>query len=128
MIDAAREVLKNAYSPYSKYRVAAAVLDERGRVSVGCNVENASYGATVCAERVAIFNAVAHGAKRIEAVVIMTESKKPWPPCGMCRQVLLEFADLKTPVLLKSTKGPSKQLKLKALCPLQFSPAQMKNK
>ena len=126
MIEAAREVLKNAYSPYSRYRVAAAVLDERGRVSVGCNVENASFGATVCAERVAVFNAIVHGAKRIQAVIIMTESRRPWAPCGMCRQVLLEFCDPKTPVILKSTKGPSRRFTLKTLCPHSFSPAQIK--
>jgi cytidine deaminase len=126
MIEAARAVLKNSYSPYSKYRVASAVLDDRGRISVGTNVENASYGGTICAERAAVFSAVTHGARRIEAVVVVTENKSPWPPCGMCRQVLAEFASANTPVILKSTKGPAKRLTMKALLPYSFTRKHLK--
>jgi cytidine deaminase len=126
MMEVARRALKNAYSPYSKYKVAAAVLDEDGFVSGGCNVENASYGGTVCAERVAIFKAVSEGAREMKAIVVMTEAKSPWAPCGLCRQVMLEFGNPNTPVILKSTKGATKRLTLADLCPHSFSPKQMK--
>lgn len=128
MIRAASEILKNSHSPYSKYRVASAVMDEHGRISLGTNVENASFGATVCAERTAVFSAVTHGAKEIKAVVIVTESAQPWPPCGMCRQVLTEFARPETPVILWSTKGIRKRLSMKALCPHSFTPKSLKAK
>ena len=92
LIEAARKAAENAYAPYSGFRVGAAVLGEDDRIFVGCHVENASYGLTLCAERVAIFQAVANGAPHISALVVYTPTETPTPPCGACRQVLLEFA------------------------------------
>jgi len=88
---AARGVIDNSYSPYSRFRVGAAVLTDRGDIVTGVNVENASYGLTNCAERSAIFAAVSGGAKGIRAVVVFTPTPKPTSPCGACRQVLSEF-------------------------------------
>jgi cytidine deaminase len=89
LIEAAKAVQKNAYCPYSRYPVGASVLAESGRIYTGCNVENASFGLAICAERVAIFKAVSHGEKRIKALCVAAKSAKP---CGACRQVIIEFA------------------------------------
>jgi len=88
---AAAAVAEKAYCPYSHFPVGAAVLTESGEIFAGCNVENASYGLTICAERNAIFQAVARGASTIRAVVISTRTADPAPPCGACRQVINEF-------------------------------------
>jgi cytidine deaminase len=94
---AARDVRKKAYAPYSNYLVGAALMDDTGAIFIGCNVENASYGLTVCAERNAIGSAVAQGSKgRFIAAVVTTGGAHPGTPCGMCRQVLGEFARGKT--------------------------------
>ncbi len=87
----ASEVREHAHAPYSRFKVGAAVRADSGRVYVGCNVENASFGATVCAERNAIAAAVAHGETRIVAVAVRTEAESPAFPCGLCRQVIQEF-------------------------------------
>ncbi len=92
LISAAHAVAERAYCPYSRLRVGAALLDEAGRIHVGCNVENASYGLTVCAERNALARAVGEGARTFRAVVIVSSRPEPLPPCGACRQVLHEFA------------------------------------
>ena len=91
LVVAARAVSANAYARYSQFRVGAAVLDESGRVHVGCNVENASYGLTVCAERNALFAMVAAGGKRMVALAVYTPTAEPTSPCGACRQVMAEF-------------------------------------
>src|SRR5437660_976691 len=94
LLDAAERVALSAYAPYSKFHVGAAVLTEDGSVFAGCNVENASYGLTVCAERAAIFTAVAASPNRkirIKAVAIVTDPPVPGSPCGACRQVMAEF-------------------------------------
>lgn len=90
--DAAMEAQKRAYVPYSKFRVGAAVLDEDGRIYSGCNIENSSYGATNCAERTAIFCAVAAGARQITMLAVITDDDDYARPCGICRQVMSEFA------------------------------------
>jgi cytidine deaminase len=89
--DAAKAASGRAYCPYSKFPVGAAVLTDAGEIFSGCNVENASFGLTICAERNAIFQAVANGARRMRAVLIFTPSIKPTSPCGACRQVINEF-------------------------------------
>jgi cytidine deaminase len=87
----ARAASKNAYCIYSNFPVGAAVLTDDGRVFVGCNVENASFGLTICAERNAIFQAVTQGYRAVRAVVVFTSTDKPTAPCGACRQVISEF-------------------------------------
>jgi cytidine deaminase len=91
LIALAKEASAKAYCPYSKFRVGAAVQTTSGEVYTGCNVENASYGLTICAERNTIFHSVAEGKKSIAAVVIYTPTKTPSAPCGACRQVINEF-------------------------------------
>jgi len=105
LVDCARAVLANAWAPYSDFRVAAAVLDEQGRIHLGVNVENASYGLTNCAERVAIGAAVAAGAKRILAVGVTAQKLHPITPCGACRQVIREFADADAPIASDAADG-----------------------
>jgi cytidine deaminase len=91
LVERAKTVLNNAYAPYSKFKVAAAVRTKSGRVYTGVNIENASYGLTICAERVAVFKAVSEGDRDIEAVAVYTDTEEPTPPCGACRQVIAEF-------------------------------------
>lgn len=93
LVAAARDALRHSYSPYSGFKVGAALLDETGAMHVGTNVENASLGLSICAERVAAFTAAAAGSRRVTAVAVVTETATPTPPCGACRQVLREFAD-----------------------------------
>lgn len=92
LMAAAREAMGHAYAPYSHFPVGAALLAEDGRVFVGCNVENASFGLTLCAERSALVKAVSEGARRFVAVAIAAEKLSPCPPCGACRQVMAEFS------------------------------------
>jgi cytidine deaminase len=99
---AARAVQQHAYAPASRFRVGAAVLGEDGRVFSGCNVENASYGLTICAERAAVCAAVAAGARALRAVAIATDLLEPARPCGACRQVLAEFGPAMTVVMVGS--------------------------
>jgi cytidine deaminase len=93
LLSAAWQVRENAYAPYSGFPVGAAVLDEDGRIFTGCNVENISFGLTLCAERVAVFAAVAAGARRFKALAVVSDSRQPISPCGACRQVLAEFCE-----------------------------------
>jgi cytidine deaminase len=91
LVTAACEVRRHSYSPYSRFRVGAALLDDQGRMHTGTNVENASFGLSICAERAAVFAAVAAGAKAVTAIAVCADGADPTPPCGACRQVLLEF-------------------------------------
>ena len=96
LITAAREVRAKAYAPYSRFQVGAALRTKSGRVFCGCNVENLSFGLTICAERAAVFAAVAAGETEFEAIAVVADSVQPVTPCGACRQVLAEFSsDLK---------------------------------
>jgi cytidine deaminase len=105
LVARARDALPHAHAPYSDFQVAAAVLDDAGRVHVGVNVENASYGLTMCAERVAIGTAIAAGARRILAVGVTSRRLRPIAPCGACRQVIHEFADADAPVASDAEDG-----------------------
>lgn len=91
LLSAAKKALKHSYSPYSRFKVGAAVLAKSGRIYTGANVENASYGLTVCAERVAVCKAVSEGEKEITAVALVSSPVKPLAPCGACLQVIAEF-------------------------------------
>jgi len=119
LVAMAKEVRKKAYAPYSKFRVGAALESSDGRVFLGCNVENASYGATCCAERVALFHAVAEGVKKFRRIAIVANTKKPCPPCGICRQVLHEFSP-NLEVIMANTRGKVLTAKLADLLPLAF--------
>jgi cytidine deaminase len=116
----ARAVRKNAYAPYSRFKVGAAVLAGSGRVYAGANVENASYGLSICAERSAVAQAVAAGEKEIIAVAVATSGRTPGPPCGMCRQVLSEFGAPSMPVRLVAERGGGTTVTLGKLLPLPF--------
>ena len=105
LVAAARAARRNAFAPYSKFTVGAAVLDERGRIHRGCNVENSSYGLTTCAERNAVAAAVAAGARQVRAIAIAGPIDPPVRPCGACRQVLAEFARPDTPILMAPARG-----------------------
>ena len=118
---AARAAMKNAYCRYSKFRVGAAVLTADGEIFAGCNVENASYGLTMCAERNAIFQAVAKGHREIKAVVVVTAKRELAPPCGGCRQVINEFGPEAEVFIFGRGKNGTK-LKLSKLLPLAFGP------
>ena len=117
---AARAVQANAYAPASNFRVGAAVLADDGRVFSGCNVENASYGLTICAERAAVCAAVAAGVRAITAVAVVTDMLDPARPCGACRQVLAEFGP-RMPVILVGTSGAHMTVKLDQLLPDPFT-------
>lgn len=125
LVEAARAARTHAHAPYSRYRVGAAVQADDGRVFAGCNVENASYGLTICAERAAVFKAVSEGARRIVGVAVAA-SRGPDPaPCGACRQVLAEFADAQTPVwIVPARRGASpRRVRLGRLLPMAFAAA-----
>ena len=117
LIDAARKARANAYAPYSKYQVGAAVLGGSGRIYSGCNVENVTYGLTVCAERVAIFRAVAEGEHEIAALAVVTENGAT--PCGACRQVLVELGSIAR-VLIANADGSFRETSALELLPQAF--------
>jgi cytidine deaminase len=130
LVDAATRALANAYAPYSRFGVGAAVL-AGGQVFTGANVENASYGLTICAERAAVFAAVAAGHRTIEAAAVVTDTTEPTAPCGACRQVLREFAPNGDPaalVVVSATLGGRQSVhKLSDLLPNDFGPANLGN-
>lgn len=104
LIEKAKAVINNAYAPYSNFKVAAVVKTKSGKVYTGVNVENASYGLTICAERVAVFKAVSEGDRDIDVVVVYTDTEEPTPPCGACRQVIAEFNPDALIVMASKTK------------------------
>jgi cytidine deaminase len=113
---AARE---NAHAPYSKFRVGAALEDSNGRVHTGCNIENATYGLTICAERVAVFKAMSEGARDFRRIAIAADTDSLTPPCGACRQILWEFCG-DVEILLVNPRGKSETIQLKDLFPRAF--------
>lgn len=119
LIQAAIEARKNAYVPYSKFQVGAALLAD-GKVYGGCNVENASYGLTNCAERTAIFKAASEGQRKIEAIAIVADTEGPVSPCGACRQVIAEFSDENTKVYLTNLKGDVTEWTISQMLPGYF--------
>jgi cytidine deaminase len=120
LIDAALEVRNKAYAPFSGFKVGAAVKTRDGVIHSGCNVENRSFGATICAERFAVGSAVASGALSLVGVVVVTDANPPSPPCGPCLQVLAEFADEHLPILLVNLKGERLERRLSEFLPHPF--------
>jgi cytidine deaminase len=127
LIEAAVKVTQQSYSPYSHKKVGAALRCNGGQVFTGCNVENASFGATICAERSAVVCAISTigPGLQIEAIAVATPSDTPWAPCGMCLQVLAEFADGDTPVFLIGENGKKDPTTLAELLPRAFSKKEM---
>ncbi|AGH95200.1 cytidine deaminase [Pseudobdellovibrio exovorus] len=120
----AKEALLFSHSPYSQKRIGSSILLTNGKYYSGCNIENASYGGTVCAERVAIFKAFSENKvseTKIEAVFVASDEKEPWPPCGFCRQVIAEFGSPETDVTLVNLDGSEKNYKFKDLFPEAFN-------
>jgi len=119
LIQAARDARDRAYAPYSRFRVGAALVAADGTVYTGCNVENRSFGLTVCAERVAVAKAVADGKKSFRALAVVTDTAPPATPCGMCRETLAEFAaDL--PIMVANLAGERREYRLRELHPAPF--------
>lgn len=115
----------NAYTPYSNFQVGAAVLTKGGRVFHGCNIENASYGLTNCAERTALFKAVSEGEKEIEAIAIVADTEGPVSPCGACRQVIAEFSNKDTKIFLTNLNGDVQETTISELLPGFFKSEDM---
>ncbi len=122
LMEKAKEASKNSYSPYSKFPVGACLLASSGKTYIGTNVENASYGATICAERSAIVNAVVNGEREIDAIAIYGQKMKMCAPCGPCRQVIAEFKSKSkgTKVILEGEDGTLKTFDIDELLPLGF--------
>ena len=119
LIAAARQARENAHAPYSNFRVGAALRATSGQVYTGCNVENATYGLTVCAERVAVFKAISEGERGFDAVAVVTDTEALTPPCGACRQILWEFCG-DAEVILANLKGRMETHRLSVLFPKPF--------
>ncbi|GAI31795.1 unnamed protein product [marine sediment metagenome] len=120
LIKEAEKARKRAYTPYSKFKVGAAVLCADGKIFTGCNIENASFGLAVCAERVAIFKAISEGSTKFEVIAVIGDTDKPCFPCGACRQVISEFGE-DIPLIMANLKGDVKIKKIKELLPLAMA-------
>ena len=119
LFTAAKNARENAVATFSKFRVGAALRAKSGKVYTGCNVENASYGLTICAERVAIFKALSEGEREFDAIAVVTDAEKLTPPCGACRQIIWEFCG-NAEVILGNLKGKTEVHRMSALFPLPF--------
>ena len=121
MFKKAKEAQKNAYVPYSEFPLGAAVLTEDGSIYTGVNIENASFSLTNCAERSAIFTAVSKGKRKIKALLLVSSTKNPVPPCGACRQVIQEFADGEIEIIMMTEDGKEVTMTSTELLPGAFS-------
>ena len=119
LVAAARNARENAHAPFSNFRVGAALRASSGRIYTGCNVENSTYGLTVCAERVAIFKAISEGERGFDAIAVVTQTEVLTPPCGACRQIIWEFCG-DIPVVLANLQGKAEVHKMSALFPRPF--------
>lgn len=122
-LEAARVAMKHAYAPYSKFKVGAVLVDDAYNLHLGCNVENAAFGPTNCAERTALFRAIADGVKpkKAKALVLMADTDQPISPCGTCRQVLVELCKPNMPVYMVTRKGVLQETTVGALLPGAFT-------
>ena len=128
LILAAKEAYQRAYAPYSQFHVGAAALTADGNIVTGCNVENASYGLTICAERNCISHAVVNGEQKFSTIVIYTEQEKLTPPCGACRQVIAEFFEQSAPVMAVNHNNKQQIWTVAQLLPDAFTPKDLLEK
>jgi cytidine deaminase len=119
LVSAARNAREKAHAPFSHFKVGCAIEDESGRLFTGCNVENASYGLTMCAERVAVFKAVSEGAAKLRRIAVVADSEALTPPCGACRQILWEFCG-DAELILENLTGKRETMSLKQIFPRPF--------
>lgn len=127
LIEQSKKARERAYVPYSKFPVGAALLAIDGQVFHGCNIENAGYSMTNCAERTAFFKAISEGVTQFSAIAVVADTEGPCSPCGACRQVMSEFCDPSMPVFLTNLKGDIKQTTVGELLPGAFSPEDLDN-
>ena len=119
LVRAATAVRENAYAPFSKFKVGAALETDDGQIIVGSNVESASYGLTVCAERVAVWNAISQGKRKIKRIAVVADTEDLTPPCGVCRQIIWEFGG-DIPVIFANLSGKVETVQMKELLPRAF--------
>ena len=119
LIDAATDVRERAFAPYSNFKVGAAVETENGDIYTGCNVESASYGLTVCAERVAIWKGISRGVTKFGRIAVVVDTEELTPPCGVCRQIIWEFCG-DVPVILSNLDGKTETIQMSELLPRAF--------
>lgn len=127
LVEQAIVARENAYVPYSKFPVGAALVTDNDTVYLGCNIENASYGLANCAERTAIFKAVSEGERHFKYLVVSGDTEGPISPCGACRQVIAEFCAPDMPVRLVNLKGAYQETTVSELLPGAFTPEDLKN-
>jgi len=120
LVEVAKEARLAAHAPYSSFQVGAALVTSDGRVFKGCNIENSVYSLTMCAERVAVFKAVSEGAREFVKIAIVADSEKITPPCGCCRQMLWEFGNDETKIVLANLNDQMRTFSIKELFPLAF--------
>jgi len=119
LVEAATRVRENAYAPFSEFKVGAALETDDGQIIVGSNVESASYGLTVCAERVAVWNAISQGKRKIRRIAVVADTEDLTPPCGVCRQIIWEFGG-DIPVIFANLHGKVETVQMKDLLPRAF--------
>lgn len=119
LVEAAKAARENSYAPFSDFHVGAALETEDGEIISGCNVESASYGLTVCAERVAIWKAISEGKHQIKNIAVVADTEELTPPCGVCRQIIWEFGG-NIPVTLANLNGKRETVEMKELLPRAF--------
>lgn len=119
LIAAAKRARENAHAKFSNFRVGSALRASSGKIYSGCNVENATYGLTVCAERVAIFKAISEGERKFDAIAVVTDTDTLTPPCGACRQLIWEFCG-DVPVILSNLQGATETVAMRTLLPKPF--------
>jgi len=120
LLNEAQEAKKNAYAPYSNFHVGSALLTDTGKIYSGCNVENTSFGLTICAERNAIFQMIKDGERHIKEILVIGDTEKYLPPCGACRQVIVEFSTPDTIIYLCNKYGEWKESTIGELIPYAF--------
>jgi cytidine deaminase len=122
LVEAAKAVRERAHAPFSRFKVGAAIEDENGRIFTGCNIENATYGLTICAERVAVFKAVSEGASKLKRIAVVADTVTLTPPCGACRQILWEFCG-DAELILANLAGGQEIMTIKEIFPRPFDDA-----